>query len=90
LAITSLAFMLVDVPEPVWKMSTGNSASHFPSITSRAALRMAPARLLSSNPSEWLTVAAAHFTSPIARMNERGNRRSLIGKFSIARAVCTP
>ena len=26
-AITSLAFMLLEVPEPVWKTSIGNSAS---------------------------------------------------------------
>ena len=29
LAMTSLAFMLVEVPEPVWKISSTNSASHF-------------------------------------------------------------
>lgn len=31
--MTSLVFMLVEVPEPVWKMSTGNSASRRPSTT---------------------------------------------------------
>ena len=30
LAITSLAFMLLDVPEPVWKTSIGNSPSSLP------------------------------------------------------------
>jgi hypothetical protein len=29
-AITSLAFMLVEVPLPVWKMSSTNCASSFP------------------------------------------------------------
>ena len=37
LAITSLAFMLVEVPEPVWKMSSGNWSSSLPSTTSWAA-----------------------------------------------------
>ena len=32
-AITSLAFMFVDVPEPVWNVSTGNWSSHRPSAT---------------------------------------------------------
>ena len=30
LAITSLAFMFVEVPEPVWKMSTTNWSSQLP------------------------------------------------------------
>ena len=34
LAITSLAFMLLWVPEPVWKTTSGNSASRTPSMTS--------------------------------------------------------
>ena len=33
LEMTSLAFMLVLVPEPVWKMSTTNALSYLPSIT---------------------------------------------------------
>ena len=28
--MTSLAFMLLDVPEPVWKTSIGNSPSQLP------------------------------------------------------------
>ena len=31
--MTSLAFMLVEVPEPVWKMSTTKASSNSPSIT---------------------------------------------------------
>ena len=34
--------------------------------------------------------AAAHLTSPSARMNPRGILSPLIGKFSIARCVCAP
>ena len=37
LAITSLAFILLEVPEPVWKTSTGNWSSNWPSATSRQA-----------------------------------------------------
>ena len=32
-AITSLVFMFVDVPDPVWKMSTTNWSSCLPSAT---------------------------------------------------------
>ena len=42
-ASTSLAFMLVDVPEPVWKTSIGNSASNSPAATSSAAATIASA-----------------------------------------------
>ncbi len=34
--------------------------------------------------------AADFFTSPMAAMKRRGNRRSLMGKFSTARCVCGP
>ena len=36
--MTSLAFMLVEVPLPVWKTSIGNSSSSSPSATARARL----------------------------------------------------
>ncbi len=39
--MTSLAFMLLDVPEPVWKTSIGNWSSNLPSATSRQAASMA-------------------------------------------------
>ena len=35
--MTSLAFMFVDVPEPVWKMSTTKASSNSPSTTRWAA-----------------------------------------------------
>ena len=87
LAITSLAFMFVDVPLPVWKMSTTNSASSLPSNTSCAACWMRRSRFSSSRPRSWLTCAHADLISPIAAMNRRLNRRSEIGKFSTARPV---
>ena len=49
-AITSLVFMLVDVPDPVWKMSTTNSPSCCPSATSWAACTIASASFASSLP----------------------------------------
>ena len=42
-AMTSLAFMFVWVPEPVWNTTSGNSSSSRPSITSRAAASMSAA-----------------------------------------------
>ncbi len=39
-AITSFAFMFVCVPDPVWKTTSGNSPSSFPSMTSCAARTM--------------------------------------------------
>ena len=73
--------MLVEVPLPVWKMSTTNWSSCFPSTTSSAAR---------STPGSPLIFAAALLISPRARRNARGSPRPLIGKFSTARAVCAP
>ena len=42
--MTSLMFMLVEVPLPVWKTSTGKWRSWRPSSTSAAACSMAEAR----------------------------------------------
>jgi len=43
LAMTSFAFMFVEVPDPVWKMSATNWSSSRPSATSCAAFWIAPA-----------------------------------------------
>ena len=90
LAMTSLALVLVEVPEPVWKMSSTKCSSNFPSATSCAASTMALAIFSSSRPRARFVLAAASFTRPKACMNPRGNRRSLIGKFSTARMVDAP
>ena len=50
-AITSFAFMFVDVPLPVWKMSRGNWGSWVPAITSSDAWTIAWASRGSSRPS---------------------------------------
>ncbi len=54
-AMTSLAFMFDEVPEPVWNTSTTNSSSSRPSATSRAARSIASASVGSSSPSSRLT-----------------------------------
>ena len=67
-AITSLAFMFDEVPEPVWKTSIGNSPSCAPEATAPAASTIASARSLSSTPSSALTVAHAPLICARARM----------------------
>ncbi len=89
-AITSLAFMLVEVPEPVWKTSTTNSPSSRPSATSVAARPIASASSGGRSPRSAFTRAHAALMAPSARMKLRGKRRPEIGKFSTARAVCAP
>mmetsp|Transcript_15280 Transcript_15280/g.35222 ORF Transcript_15280/g.35222 Transcript_15280/m.35222 type:complete len:201 (-) Transcript_15280:393-995(-) len=57
---TSLTFMLVWVPDPVWKMTRGKCLSSFPSMTSSAASAIAPATVASIFPiSAWYS--AQHF-----------------------------
>ena len=58
-AITSLAFMLVEVPEPVWKTSIGNWSSCSPAATSSPAAAIRSASSASSRPSSALTRAAS-------------------------------
>ncbi len=43
-AITSLAFMFEEVPEPVWNTSIGNWSSCFPAAISSAAAAIRSAR----------------------------------------------
>ena len=81
-AITSLAFMLLEVPEPVWKTSIGKCASWSPAATCSAALRMDVACACRQQSKPALTSAAAALTSPSARMKPRGIGRPEIGKFS--------
>ena len=86
-AITSLAFMLELVPEPVWKTSIGKASSWSPAATSRAAALDRLGRAASRTPSSPLTRAAAALTSPIAWMRAGSIGVPLIGKFSTARWV---
>ncbi len=90
LAMTSLAFMLELVPEPVWKTSIGKCSSYSPSATAIAAFWIATAWSLVISPSSALAPAAAHLTSPRAAMKRRGIGMPLIGKLSTARCVWAP
>ena len=67
LAITSLAFMLVEVPLPVWKMSTTNWSSSLPSHDFLRRLLDQPRRFFVEEPRSMFTSAQAHLISPIAR-----------------------
>ena len=89
-AMTSLAFMLVWVPEPVCQTTSGNSSSRAPSTTSWAAVPMAWASRGSSPPSCWFTRAAASFTMPRARMSGAGMRSPPMRKFCRERWVWAP
>ena len=89
-AMTSLAFMLDEVPEPVWNTSTGNSASQSPEATSSAAAEMASASRASTcgtSSRSALTRAASPFTSARARIRRLSIGRPEMGKFSTARWV---
>ena len=88
--ITSFAFMLVEVPDPVWNTSIGNSASCCPASTSCAAATIAPATSAGSRPRSRFTSAATRLTIPSARRKARGSGRPLIGKLSTARWVVAP
>jgi len=91
-ATTSFAFMLVCVPEPVWKTTRGNSSSRAPSATSRAARAMSSALSCGSTPSSALARAAAHLTSPRAWISGGAKRKRAppMGKCSSERWVCAP
>jgi hypothetical protein len=90
LASTSFMFMFVDVPEPVWYTSTGNSPSHVPSATSAAASAIARAMSLGITLSRALTSAAAPLIVASAKISDRSTWSPEIGKFSTARCVCAP
>ncbi len=63
-AITSLAFMLLDVPDPVWNTSSGNWSSNSPSATRSAAAAIRSASSASSSPRSRFTRAAAALIRP--------------------------
>ena len=63
-AITSLAFVCDEVPDPVWKTSIGNWSSCLPEATSSAAEAMRSLRSASRRPSSAFTLAAAALIRP--------------------------
>ena len=64
LAITSLAFMFVWVPEPVCHTTSGKWSSSLPFIVSVAAPTIALPIFLSSAPCSMFTSAAARLSTP--------------------------
>ncbi len=87
-ASTSLTFMFVDVPDPVWNVSIGNSASCSPTATLSAAATIAAAYLPSTTPSSAFTSAAEALICASACTSAGSSGRPEIGKFSTARWVC--
>jgi hypothetical protein len=79
--MTSFAFMLVWVPEPVCQTTRGKCSISVPSMTSSAASVMACAMRASSAPSLALASAAAFFWIPSARTSGTGMRSPPIRKF---------
>src|SRR4051794_16441873 len=88
LASTSLVFMLLDVPEPVWNTSIGKWSSQSPRTTVPAAPAIASAMPPSRTPRSALTRAAAPLIAARAAMSSRSIGVPEIGKFSTARCVC--
>ena len=74
LAMTSLAFMLDCVPDPVWYTTSGKWSSSLPAATSEAASEMARASLGSRSPRRALTRAAAPLSTPKAATTGAGMR----------------
>src|SRR4051794_14582495 len=90
LAITSLAFMFEEVPEPVWKTSTGNWSSCCPSAIALLASAIRSARSPSSSPRAPFASAAAPLIRPSQRTTGTGTRSPETGKFSTALVVSPP
>jgi hypothetical protein len=89
-AITSFAFVFVDVPEPVWKTSIGNWPSCLPAAISPAAFSILAAVRLGSSPSSPLTAAAAPLIRASQCTTGSGTVSPEIGKFSTALEVSPP
>ena len=89
-AITSLAFMFDEVPEPVWNTSIGNWSSNSPAATRSAAAAIRSAVSRSSRPSSALTRAAAPLIRPSQRITDTGTVSPETGKLSTAFVVSPP
>ncbi len=88
--MTSFAFMFDEVPEPVWKTSTGNWSSWSPAATSSPAAATRSARSASSSPSSAFTRAAAALMRPSHRITGVGTASPETGKLSTALRVSAP
>ena len=89
-AITSLAFMFEEVPEPVWKTSIGNWSSCSPSAMASPAAAIRSASSRSSSPSSALVRAAAALIRPSQRTTGTGTGSPDTGKLSTALLVSPP
>ena len=90
-AMTSLAFMFDDVPEPVWKTSIGNWSSCSPRATASAALAIASASFGSSLPSSAFSARGGALDAPEPVDHADGGTVSPeIGKLSTAFFVSPP
>jgi hypothetical protein len=83
-------FMFVEVPDPVWKTSTGNWSRCSPDATVSAAAAIASATSPPTTPSSALTAAASPLIIASALIRAASTRWPEIGKFSTARWVCAP
>src|SRR6059058_6124034 len=90
LAMTSLAFMFDEVPEPVWKTSMGNWSSYSPLATRSPAAATRSAISRSSLPSSAFVRAAAALMRPSQRTTDTGTRSPETGKFATAFVVSPP
>jgi hypothetical protein len=90
--MTSLAFMLVEVPAPPWIMSTTNCSCQRPAMISSQAALIACSSGSGRWPSRQLARAAAFLTIASARIRfgKCDSAISVMRKLSSARAVCTP
>jgi hypothetical protein len=89
-AITSLAFMLLWVPEPVCQTTRGKWSISSPAATSSAAWQIAAPSVSSSTPSFMLVRAAASFCTPRALIRAAGMRSPPMRKFCRERWVWAP
>ncbi len=89
-ASTSLTFMFVEVPDPVWKRSTGNWSSWFPDATCSAADTIAAPAAGSMTPSRALVSAAQPLIVARAWMTSGETPSPLIRKLWMARWVLAP
>ena len=90
LAMTSFAFMLDDVPEPVWKTSIGNWSSSSPPAIRSAAAAIRSAFSWSRSPSSAFARAAAALIRPSQRATCVGIGSPDTWKFSTAFFVSVP
>ena len=88
--MTSLAFMLVCVPDPVWKTTSGKCASCCPAMISSQTRTMRSVLSAESVPRSQLVSAAAFLRMPKARIMARVKRMSPMAKFSSDRWVWAP